>query len=195
MGHPHGARAWRQFRGVPAVAAGFRRPRPAMVPGQPAASGRAAGARPALGVAASPAHRNRIVSDGAALADLSGAWNPDLVAGAVCPARIFSERIFAISAVAGAGPDPRGLGLPTHDGTADRSLTPGLPAAAHPTRKSTAVRGRPCGSCRHPDRDIVVRPDRARDDDLSIHRGRRNPAWTRCGLAGAASRRWYRGTR
>src|SRR5438309_6563579 len=175
MGHPHGARAWRQFRGVPAVAAGFRRPRPAMVPGQPAASGRAAGARPALGVAASPAHRNRIVSDGAALADLSGAWNPDLVAGAVCPARIFSERIFAISAVAGAGPDPRGLGLPRHDGTADRSQTPGLPAAAHPTRKSTAVRGRPCGSCRHADWPIVARRARAPEVLLPSHSAWREP--------------------
>src|SRR5450759_2129068 len=100
MGHPYGACARRQFRGMPAFAAGFRRARPAMVPGQPPAYGSSAGARPPLGVAASPADWNWIVSDRPAVADLSGAWNPDLLAGAVCPARIFSEGIFTISTMA-----------------------------------------------------------------------------------------------
>ena len=39
LGDPDGADARRQLRGMPAVAAGFRRARPALVPGQSAASG------------------------------------------------------------------------------------------------------------------------------------------------------------
>ena len=63
--------ARRQLRGMPAVAAGFRRARPALVPGQSAASGGAAGARPALGVAAASADRHRLLPDGAAVASCS----------------------------------------------------------------------------------------------------------------------------
>ena len=52
-----------------------------------------------------------------------------------------------------------------------------------------AIRRRLVGSWRAPDRDLAVGPDRARHDDLSIHRGRRNSARPRCGLAGSAPRR------
>ena len=68
----------RQLRGIAALAYGFRRPRPALVPGQSAASGAAADARPALGIAASSADRHRIVSHRAALADfsrMSASWS------------------------------------------------------------------------------------------------------------------------
>ena len=78
-----GADARRLLRGMPPFAAGFRRARPALVSGQPPASGDSAGARASLGVAASPAHRHRVVPDRPALADLSGVRNPDFAAGAV----------------------------------------------------------------------------------------------------------------
>src|SRR5436305_14380363 len=101
------------------VALGFRGARPAMVPRQSAASGDSPGARTALGFAAASAHRDRGVSDRPALADLSGARHPDLVAGAVCAARIFSEGIFPVSDLAGAGSGARRLGFLRHDGAAD----------------------------------------------------------------------------
>ena len=48
LGDPHGARARRLLRGIPALAHRICGARPALVPGQSAAHGRAAGARPAL---------------------------------------------------------------------------------------------------------------------------------------------------
>ena len=47
--------------------------------------------------------------------------NPGLSAGAVRAARIFSERIFAVSKMAGAGSDPGGLGVRRHHGDADHA--------------------------------------------------------------------------
>ena len=85
------------YEECPPIAVGFCRARQALVPGQSAASGGASVARLSLGLAASSADRNRILSDGAALAHLSGARNPGIAAGAVCQARIFSEGIFAVS--------------------------------------------------------------------------------------------------
>ena len=81
------------FEECPPSLTGYRRARPAMVSGQPAAPGGSAGARAALGVAASSADRHRIVSDRAALVDLSDVRHPDFVAGAIRPARIFPERL------------------------------------------------------------------------------------------------------
>src|SRR3954468_23859477 len=100
MGDTDGTNDWRQLRRVSAVAAGFRGARQAMVPRQPAASGGASGAPLELGLAASSAHRHRRISHRAAVADLSGARDPDFVAGAVCPARVFSKRIFIVSELA-----------------------------------------------------------------------------------------------
>src|ERR1700730_19408149 len=127
---------------MPAVATGFRRARPAMVSGESSASGCSSGARSSRGIAAPSPHRDWIVPDGAAVADLSGAGNPDLVAGAVRAARIFSEGIFPVSAMARAGPHSRGLGLPRHDGTADCAQIFGLGADAYSTRESKAFRRR-----------------------------------------------------
>src|SRR5439155_25926861 len=122
--------ASRQLRGISAHAFGFCRPRPALVPRQPAASGVAAHARLSLGIAASFADRNWIISHRAALADLSGVWNPGIAAGAIRPARILPERIFAISDLAGAGPDPGSMGVRRHHGHADRAKAAGLYRAA-----------------------------------------------------------------
>src|SRR3954452_15634513 len=140
MGDTNGADAWRKLRRMSAVAAGFRGARPAMVPGQPAASGGASGAPLELGLAASSAHRHRRVSHRAAVADLSGARNPDIVTGAVCPARVFSQRIFTVSDLAGAGPGARRMGLPRHDGIAAAAETARLCAAFDPSGKPKAVR-------------------------------------------------------
>src|SRR5206468_9430391 len=130
LGHPHGADAFRQLRGISAHAFGFCRPRPALVPGQSTTSGVAAHARISLGFAASFADRNWIISHRAALADLSGVWNPGIAAGAIRPARIFSKGIFAVSHLAGAGSDPGGMGVRRHDGHADRAKAAGVHRAA-----------------------------------------------------------------
>ena len=133
----------RQLRGISAHAVGFRRPRPALVPGQSAASGAAADPRLSLGIAASSADGNRIVSHRAALADFSRIRNPGLAAGAVRPARIFPEGIFAVSAMAGTGSGPGGVGVRRHDGHADRAETSRLHRAADrtatPARNSAAA--------------------------------------------------------
>src|SRR3981081_3734532 len=96
MGDQTGAYAWRQLRGMSAIAARFRRARPPMVPRQPSAPGGAPCARPALGIAASSSHRDRIISYGPALAIVSGVRNSDLLASPVRAAGIFSKRVFAI---------------------------------------------------------------------------------------------------
>jgi membrane glycosyltransferase len=157
----------RQLRGMPAVAAGFRRARPAMVPGQPSTSGGAPGARPALGIAASSSHRDRLISHGAALAAVSGARNPDLVAGQFVRPEYF----------------PKGFSLfpkwPAQDpilaawvfvGTMGLLIVPKLLAyVLLATQTETeAIRRRRWLFCRARDRDVSVGPDRAGDDDLSI---------------------------
>src|SRR5664279_818425 len=111
---------------MPADAAGFRRPRPAMVPGQSATCGGRDRARPALGVAASLHDRHRVLPYRAALARVPAAWNPDLVAGAVRAAGIFSEGILAVSTMARAGPCSREMGVRRHHGDADRAQADGL---------------------------------------------------------------------
>src|SRR5712672_2469330 len=108
---------------MPAIAAGFRGPRQAMVPGHPSASGDSSGVGIALGLTPSSARRDRGVSYRAALADLSGARNPNLVAGTICAARVLSERIFTVSDLAGTGSGARRMGFPRHDGTADPAET------------------------------------------------------------------------
>src|SRR4051794_26325269 len=112
------------------LAVGFRGARPAMVPGQSAASGGSAGARAALGFAAASAHRHRGVSHRPALAAVPGARYPDFAAGPVRAAGIFFERIFPVSDLAGAGPGARRMGVLRHDGTADPAKTSRLPPAA-----------------------------------------------------------------
>src|SRR5207237_10766865 len=102
-GHPYDGNARRQLRRKPAIAAGFRRARQAMVSRQSAASGTASGARPALGLAPPSPDRNWILLDGTALVHFSGIRNPGIVASAVCQARVFSKRILAISDMASAG--------------------------------------------------------------------------------------------
>src|ERR1700676_5112451 len=119
---------------MPAVAVGFRRARPALVPGQFAASGGSTGARTALDLAPSPSHRDRILSHRPALADVSAARDPDLVAGSICPAGIFSEGILAVSEMACPGSGSRGLGLRRHHGAADRAKAARLHSAADANR-------------------------------------------------------------
>src|ERR1700694_870767 len=164
-----------------------------MVPGQPSASGGSSGAQAALGFAASSAHRDRVISHRAALADLPGAWHPDIVAGSICKTRIFSEGIFTISEMACTGSHPRRLGFPRHDGLVDRAkISPFDPASDAGVQPKAIRRELDCFYW-HLDRDVSVGPDRARDDDLSILCGGTNPARPRCRLAGPASRRWRGG--
>ena len=73
----------RQLRGDAAITCGFCCPRQALVPRQSAASGFASHARLSLGLAASPAHRDRIVPYRSAVVDLSGTRYPGFAAGAV----------------------------------------------------------------------------------------------------------------
>ena len=188
-GHPHGADASRQLRGISAHTFGFCRPRPALVSGQSAASGAAADPRLSLGIAASFADRNWIISHRAALADLSGVRNPGVAAGAIRPARVLPERVLAVSAMAGAGSDPGGLGVRRHDGNADRAEAARLPCAADRSRDAEEIRRRLPGAGRHHRRDDSFGPDRACDDDIPILRRQRNPARTRCRMAGSAARR------
>src|SRR3954469_5042734 len=116
-----------------AVAIGFCRARPALVPRQPSTSRGSPRTPAALGVAASSAHRDRRISHRAALADLSGARDLDIAAGTIRPARVFSEGIFTLSDLARSGSDPRRLGLSRHDGIADRPKT----ARFHPAADAT----------------------------------------------------------
>jgi membrane glycosyltransferase len=149
-----------------------------MVPRQPAASGRPSGAQVALGVAAASVDRDRGISHRAALAALSGARDIDLVAGAICPARVFSERIFAVPHMARAGSCPGCLGFPRHDGIADRAKTARFRLAANATGIPEAVRRRLYCFCRHLDRDSPIGADCAGHDDLSILCYGRNPCRT-----------------
>src|SRR3954454_17714223 len=190
MGDTDGADAWRQLRRMSAVAAGFRGARQAMVPGQPAASGGASGAPLELGLAASSAHRYRRVSHRAAVVDLSRARNPDILAGAVCPARVFPQRIFTVSELAGSGPGARRMGFPRHDGIAAAAETARRCAAFDASGKPKAVPRGFWSLDRDPGRNLAIRPDRAGDDDLSIHRGGGDSDRTRRRLAGAAAWRW-----
>ena len=70
------------YEECPPTLLGFRHPRPALVPGQPAAPGGADGARPALDLAPASSDRHRLLSHRAALADFPADRNPDFVAGA-----------------------------------------------------------------------------------------------------------------
>src|SRR3954453_13267481 len=106
---------------MPAVTAGFCGPRPPLVPRQPAASRGAAGPRTALDIATAFAYRNRFVHYCAALAIVPRAWNSDLVAGAIRPAGIFPEGLFAVSKMARAGSRPRRVGVRRNNGIADRT--------------------------------------------------------------------------
>src|SRR6187397_360935 len=125
---------------MPAIAIGFCRARQTMVSGQSATSDGTAVARPALGLAAPSPDRRRIIPDSAALAYLSGARNPGLIAGPVCQARIFSEGVFAISDLARAGSDPGRLGIRRHDGHVDSAQAARLYRHAHPSRRAKEIR-------------------------------------------------------
>src|SRR5882757_276018 len=149
------------------LAPGFRGARQTMVSGQPSASGYPSGARTALGFQASFAHRDRVLSHRAALADLSGARDPDIVASTVCAARIFSERILTVSVLACTGSGARCVGFPWHYGTADRAKTSRLCPAADAGRTAKTIRWRPDRPARYPYRNIAVGPDRAGDDGVS----------------------------
>src|SRR3954464_6276435 len=98
-----------------ALAAGLCCPRSSLVPGQPSTFGRASGARTALGVAASSAHRNRVLSHRAALADVLAARDLDLLAGSIRTPGIFPKGIFPVSAVARTGSRSGCLGFRGHD--------------------------------------------------------------------------------
>src|SRR6476659_8063744 len=142
---------------MPAVAAGFRGPRPPVVPGQSTASRGASGARPALGVTASPAHRDRLLSHGTALADVSRARDIDLVAGAICQAGIFSEGICVVSKMACPGSDSGGLGFCRYHGIADPAQAAWLGSAPEPHPNPPAVRRWIDGFRGRAGRDISVR--------------------------------------
>ncbi|MEH2529633.1 membrane glycosyltransferase [Bradyrhizobium sp. AZCC 1614] len=142
--------------------------------------------RLSLGLAASSADGDRIISHRAALADLSCFRNPGLVASAVRTARIFSERIFVVSAMAGAGSGPGSMGICRHDGNADRAEAARLHRAPCRSRHAEEVRRRPAGAWRHRCRDNPFRFDRACHDDLPVVRCRRNPVWARRWMAGSA---------
>src|ERR1700730_14122495 len=125
---------------MPPVAAGFCGPRPPVGSGQSSAPRGAPGARPALGIAASPSHRDRLLSDGAALADVSGAGDLDLVAGSICQAGIFFEGICIVSEMAWPGSDSRCLGFRRHHGIADSAQTAWLRSAPDPPPNPPALR-------------------------------------------------------
>ena len=131
----------------PALAHRIRGARPALVPGQSAACGRAAGARPALGEPAASADRHRLLRGGAAVAVVPVRRHPDRAAGAVHPPRIFSENLHALSAMAGAGPDPRRVGVRRHHGAPARAEThrlfrhAGGPDRAAAVRRGARLRG------------------------------------------------------
>src|SRR6476619_6612530 len=147
---------------MPAIAAGFRRARPPLVPGQPSAFGRTSCARTALGVAAPSAHRNRVLSDRADVANILDLGNPDFAAGSIRPTRIFPKGVFAVSEVAGAGSHPRRLGLRRHHGSIDAAKAARLDPASGGTREPAAIR-RSCESLFGIfGRDISLRADSSR---------------------------------
>ena len=178
LGHPHGAKARRKLRRIPAHAFGFCRARQALVPGQSTASGAASNTRLSLGFAPSFADGYWIVSHRAALADLSGVRNLGIAAGAIRPAGVLPEGLLAVSTMAGARSDTGGVGLRRHDGNADCAKAARLPRAADGSRHTEEVRWRPSGTGRHYRRDDPFGPDRACHDDLPILRRQRSPVGT-----------------
>ena len=155
LGGPHGARARRLLRGVAALAHRICGARPALVPGQPAAHGRAAGARTALGDAAASCDRHRRLRGGAAVAVVSVRRHHDFVAGAVHPAGIFPENLHALSAMARAGSGARRLGVRRHDGAAARAQAIGYLAMLPDRATRKGFGGGIARVLQHAGRDVI----------------------------------------
>src|ERR1700737_1453614 len=102
-----------------------------MVPRQSSTLGRFAGTWSSLGFAASSSHRDRLISDRAALADVFSGRHPDLIASSIRAARIFSKGLCLVPEMASAGSGSRGLGFRRNDGLADRSEAPRLRSPAY----------------------------------------------------------------
>ena len=165
---------------MPAIAAGFRRARPPLVPGQPSAFGRTSCARTALGVAAPSAHRNRVLSDRADVANILDSWDLISLQARICPTRIFPKGVFAVSEVAGAGSHPRRLGLRRHHGSIDPAKAARLDPASGGTREPAAIRRSAVRAFLWIfGRDISLRADSSRHDDFPVQGGGRNSAGTR----------------
>src|ERR1700712_282977 len=127
---------------MPADAARLCRAGPALVSGQFAALGGAAVAGTALDLTTSPPDGYWVLSHSAAVACVSGAWHPDLAAGAIRPARVFPQGLFALPAMARTGSGSRRLGVRRNDGHADRPKAARLHYSADAARNPQAVRRR-----------------------------------------------------
>src|SRR5207248_8013438 len=144
----------------------------------------AARARLALGIAASSLDRNRLVSDRAAMATVSVARYPDLLAGVFRSPRILSQGLRAVSHLAGPGPRACRLGLCRNDGASDPAEAAGLSRHGRPPGGTACLWWRYSrfgGSGRG---DPTCSADRSINDDLSVHGRGRDSAWSRCRLAG-----------
>src|SRR5437879_13633 len=124
---------------MPANAAGLCRAGPAMVSGQSAAPSGAAVARPALDLATSPPDWYRVLSYCPAVACISVARHPDLVAGTLRPPGVFSEGLFTLPAMARTGSGLGRMGVRRNDGHADRAEAARLHRPADAARNPQAV--------------------------------------------------------
>ncbi len=118
LGGAHGAGRARQLRGGAADADRSRGARPAMVPGQSAARGGAADARPLFDQPAASADRHRLLHHRAAVAAVHPVRHPDRCAGAVRAAGLLSAGQVAVPAMAGGRSGPRDVDVRRHHGVA-----------------------------------------------------------------------------